>query len=190
MKGTKGARINTHDMAYIALFAVMITICSWISVPTAVPFTFQTFAVFLTVSVLGGKRGTMSVFVYLLMGVVGIPVFSGFTGGIGRLFDLTGGYIVGFLLVALVMWGMEKAIGTRTPALIFAMVLGLVICYIFGTVWFIIFYAADFGIIGVTEVLGYCVFPFIVPDLVKIVLVLLVRKRLAKAIRINESYLK
>ena len=79
------AKIRTYDMAYIAVFTVLIAICSWISIPTAIPFTLQTFAVFLSVSVLGGKRGTMAVLLYVLLGAIGLPVFSGFTGGIGIL---------------------------------------------------------------------------------------------------------
>ena len=95
--------IKTRDIAYIAFFAVVIAVCSWISIPTVVPFTLQTFAVFLTVGVLGGKRGTLAVFVYILLGVCGVPVFSGFSGGIGVLLGQTGGYIAGFLFSALVM---------------------------------------------------------------------------------------
>ena len=98
-------------MAYIGLFAVVIAICSWISIPTVVPFTLQTFAVFLAVAVLGGKRGTLSVIVYVLLGAVGLPVFSGFKGGIGVLLNTTGGYIIGFIFSALLMWAFEKAFG-------------------------------------------------------------------------------
>ena len=105
-------------MAYIGLFAVVIAICSWISIPTVVPFTLQTFAVFLAVAVLGGKRGTLSVIVYVLLGAVGLPVFSGFKGGIGVLLNTTGGYIIGFIFSALLMWAFEKAFGKKTWALI------------------------------------------------------------------------
>ena len=84
-------------MAYIGLFAVVIAICSWISIPTVVPFTLQTFAVFLAVAILGGKRGTLSVIVYVLLGADGLPVFSGFKGGFGVLLNTTGGYIIGFI---------------------------------------------------------------------------------------------
>ena len=73
-------------MAYIAVFTVLIAICSWISIPMTVPFTLQTFAIFLSVSILGGKRGTIAVFIYVLLGVVGIPVFAGFSGGLGILY--------------------------------------------------------------------------------------------------------
>ena len=89
MTSSTSTKMKTLDMAYIGLFAVVIAICSWISIPTVVPFTLQTFAVFLAVAVLGGKRGTLSVIVYVLLGAVGLPVFSGFKGGIGVLLNTT-----------------------------------------------------------------------------------------------------
>jgi biotin transport system substrate-specific component len=154
-------KIKTSDMTYIALFAVLIAICSWISIPTVVPFTLQTFAVFLTVGVLGGKRGTLSVLVYVLLGAVGIPVFAGFKGGLGVLLGNTGGYIIGFIFSALLMWGLEKAIGRSFWALILSMVLALIVCYAFGTAWFMLVYAKNVGAIGLSTVLGWCVLPFI-----------------------------
>lgn len=178
-------KINTKDMVRIALFAVVIAICSWLSIPAAVPFTLQTFGIFLTVAVLGGKRGTMAVTLYLLMGIVGIPVFAGFTGGVGRLLGATGGYIVGFLLSAVVMWVMEKLLGKKQWVLALSMVLGLIICYTFGTIWFIIVYARSTGPIGLWTALGWCVFPYIIPDMIKIVLALLLNKKLASLIRIS-----
>ena len=107
------ARGRTYDMAYIGIFAVVIAVCSWISIPAAVPFTLQTFAVFLAVILLGGKRGTMAVLVYILLGAMGIPVFAGFRGGIGVLFNNTGGYIVGFLCSTLIMWAAESLPGRK-----------------------------------------------------------------------------
>ncbi len=92
---------KTYDMVYISIFTVIIAVCSWISVPMTVPVTLQTFGVFAAVGILGGRRGTMSVLLYILLGAVGLPVFSGFSGGIGRLTGNTGGYIVGFLFSAL-----------------------------------------------------------------------------------------
>lgn len=178
-------KINTKDMVRIALFAVIIAICSWLSVPAAVPFTLQTFGIFLTVAVLGGKRGTMAVALYLLMGIVGIPVFAGFTGGVGRLLGATGGYIVGFLLSAVVMWVMEKLLGKKQWVLVLSMLLGLMVCYTFGTIWFIIVYARSTGPIGLWTALGWCVFPYIIPDLIKMVLALALHKKLAALIRMS-----
>lgn len=185
MEKTAQPKFRTVDMAYIALFAVMIAVCSWISIPATVPFTLQTFGVFLAVGVLGGKRGTLSVLVYLLLGIVGLPVFAGFSGGIGCLLGSTGGYIVGFLFSALVMWAMERFLGKKPWVLVLSMVLGLIVCYAFGTVWFMQVYAKTTGAIGIWTALGWCVFPYIVPDLVKIVLAMVLCKRLAAAIRLR-----
>lgn len=176
---------KTLDMVYIAMFTVLIAICSWISIPTTVPFTLQTFGVFVTVGVLGGKRGSLSVLIYLLLGAIGIPVFAGFTGGMGIVLGSTGGYIIGFLLSALLMWGMEKLLGKKTWVLALSMVLGLLVCYIFGTIWFMLVYTRETGAIGLWTALGWCVFPFVIPDLVKIVLALLICTRLAKVIKVN-----
>ena len=179
-------KMKPQDMAYIALFSVMIAVCAWITIPMTIPFTMQTFGVFLAVGVLGGKRGSLAVLVYLLLGIVGLPVFSGFSGGVGCLVGSTGGYIVGFLLSALTVWGMEALFGTRkTWLLALYMVLGLAVCYAFGTAWFLYFYAHNTGPIGLVTALGWCVFPYIIPDLVKIGLALAIRRRLSAAIRLR-----
>ena len=179
------SRITTRDMTYIGLFAVVIAVCSWLSIPATVPFTLQTFAVFAAVGILGGKRGTLAVLVYLLLGAVGVPVFAGFSGGVGVLFGSTGGYIAGFLLSALVMWLMEKTLGRKTWVLALSMVIGLIVCYFFGTLWFKFIYARETGPIGIMTALGWCVIPYIIPDLLKIALALVLSKRLRKAIHLD-----
>ena len=171
---------KTYDMAYIALFTVLITICSWISIPTAIPFTLQTFAVFLSVSILGGKRGTAAVIVYVLLGAVVVPVFAEFTGGLGIIMNTTGGYIIGFIFSALIMWLMESLFGKKLWVQGLSMVLGLIVLYVIGTVWFMLVYMKNTGSIGLTTVLGWCVVPFIIPDLMKIALALTVSRTLHK----------
>lgn len=177
------SRSKTYDMVYIAIFAVLMAVCSWISIPMAVPFTLQTFGVFLAVGVLGGKRGTLSIVVYVLLGAIGIPVFAGFTGGLGIVLSNTGGYIIGFIFSALIMWAIEAALGKKTWVLAVSMIAGLIVCYAFGTVWFMYVYAKNMGAVGLATVLGWCVIPFIVPDLVKIALALMLSKRLAGVIK-------
>lgn len=180
------SRFRTLDMAYMALFAVLMAVCSWISLPLGpVPFTLQTFAVFLAVGVLGGRRGTITILVYILMGAVGLPVFSNFSGGIGQLMGATGGYILGFLGSALVMWAMEALLGKKTWVLAVSMVLGLVVCYAFGTFWFMQVYARTSGPVGVMAALGWCVFPYILPDLGKIALALLLGNRLSPVLKLG-----
>ena len=185
MEAAVKPKMRTVDMAYIAMFAVVMAVCAWISIPAAVPFTLQTFGVFLAVGMLGGKRGTLAVLVYLLLGAVGMPVFAGFNGGLGYMLGSTGGYIVGFLLSALTMWGFEAALGRKTWVLAVSMVLGLAVCYAFGTAWFMVVYAKNTGAIGLATALGWCVIPYIVPDLVKIALALLLQKLLSSAIRLR-----
>lgn len=168
---------KTKDAALIALFAVIISICAWISIPTTIPFTMQTFGVFLSLDVLGGKRGTFSIIVYLLLGIVGMPVYAGGTSGIGIIFGNTGGYMVGWLIAGFVMWIMETVLGRKRWVLALSSLLGLLVCYIVGTVWFMVIYARDMGKISLWTALVWCVIPFIIPDLCKILLALSVQKR-------------
>lgn len=180
MKSGAVNRSRTYDVAYIGIFTALITICSWISIPAAIPFTLQTFAVFLAVSILGGKRGTLAVVVYVLLGAIGIPVFAEFTGGIGIILRSTGGYIIGFIFSALVMWLMESLFGRKLWVQGISMVLGLIACYAVGTAWFMFVYMRDTGAVGLTTVLGWCVVPFVIPDALKIVLALMLSSALKK----------
>jgi len=166
-------RSKTYDIVYIAVF-------SWISIPAQVPFTLQTFGVFIAVGVLGGKRGSLSVLVFILLGAIGIPVFANFSGGIGVLAGPTGGYIIGFLFSALLMWAMEKLPGKKSVMQIVSMIAGLIVCYAFGTVCFVIVYGRMNGPIGFTAALASCVVPFIIPDIIKIALAYVLSRKLRK----------
>lgn len=176
-------KMKTLDMVYIALFACLMAICAWISIPGQIPFTLQTMGVFLAVGLLGGKRGTVAVLVYILMGAVGLPVFSGFAGGLGKLLGTTGGYIVGFLVSALLMWAMEALFGSKKWVLPVSMVVGLIACYAFGTAWFMVVYTSSKGAITLGAVLGMCVIPYIIPDAVKIAVALLLTKALKRFVK-------
>ena len=168
MNTTTMQQNKTRDIVFIGIFAALIAICSWISIPTTVPFTLQTMGVFTAVGLLGGKRGSLAVLVYILLGLVGLPVFAGFSGGVGVLFGTTGGYIIGFLASALLMWGIETVCGRGKIVLAISMVLGLV--------------AKTSGAVGLGTVLGWCVIPFIIPDLIKIGIALLLTERFRKVI--------
>ena len=176
-------RVSVYDLVMVALFAALIVVCAWVTIPGSVPFTLQTMGVFLAVGLLGGKRGTAAVLVYILLGAVGMPVFSGFSGGVGRLLGTTGGYIIGFLVAALAMWALEAIFGRAKWVLPVSMLLGLLLCYAFGTVWFLVLYTKTKGAISVVSVLSMCVIPFILPDLMKIALALLLTNRLGRFIR-------
>ncbi|MBQ9346440.1 MAG: biotin transporter BioY, partial [Oscillibacter sp.] len=150
-------------------------VCAWVSVPVPkplVPFTMQTFAVFTAVLCLGGRRGLYAVAAYLLLGAAGVPVFSGFRGGLDVLLGNTGGYILGFVFLDLTYWLLTRLLGEALWVKIAGCVLGLAVCYAFGTAWFLKVYASTTGPIGLTAALGWCVFPFLLPDGVKLVLAL------------------
>ena len=175
--------LSVRVLCYTALGAALTAICAWISIPATVPFTLQTFAVFLVTGLLGVKCGTLSVLVYLLLGAVGLPVFAGFKGGVGVLFGVTGGYLIGFLLTALAVGIITKHFGRSLPVLIAAMVLGLILCYAFGSLWFLTLYTKNTGPITVGGVLGMCVLPFLPVDGVKILLAAFLTRRLERFVK-------
>ena len=167
------------DLVYIAVSAAIIAVCSWISIPTVIPFTMQTFAVFFILSFFGGKRGTAAIVVYLILGTIGIPVFSNFTGGIGILLGPTGGYILGFVLIGLIYWLTTQFLGRKLWVELISLLVGIAVLYTFGTVWYIKVYASRTGSVGLFTALTLCVFPFILPDLLKLGLALLLARRIA-----------
>ena len=175
--------MKTRDMTYIALMAVLISVCSWLSVPSVIPFTMQTFGIFCALLLLGGKRGSIAVLLYIVMGAVGLPVFSNFTGGVGKLMGPSGGYIFGFLLTALCYWAMTALLGEKPLIKILGLAAGLVLCYAFGTLWFVEVHSRSEPI-GIISALSMCVFPFILPDAIKLALALAVEKLLKNRIKL------
>ena len=167
-------KLKTRDMAYIALAIAINAVCAFITIPATVPFTLQVFGVFFTLEYLGGKRGAIAVWLYLLMGAVGLPVFSGFRGGFSVLLSATGGFIMAFAAVALLSFVLSFF---RLPRFAHYLVAGLSLALIYfgGCAWFV-------NMMGGTLVhaLMVCVVPFILPDLIKIVLAFLLSARLGK----------
>lgn len=173
-------KLKTIDLTLCGMFAAVLAVCSWIQIPAAVPFTLQTFAVFAALGLLGGKRGTITICVYLLLGAIGVPVFAGFKGGIGALFGATGGYLLGFLLSGLFVWFAEKRFGDSLPVFIAAMIVGLLLCYAFGTAWFVVVYTRANGAISFGKALAMCVLPFLPFDAIKLALAAVIREALRR----------
>ena len=179
--------MKTKELVYVALCAVIIAICSWISIPTAVPFTLQTFGIYLSISVLGGKLGTISFLIYLALGAIGLPVFAGFKSGFAAITGPTGGYLLGFLATALIMWGFEKFFGKNKVSFIISAIIGLVACYALGTIWFMKVFSSANGAIGLGATLGMCVIPFIIPDLIKLVAAYLIGSKISAISKLNTA---
>jgi biotin transport system substrate-specific component len=177
--------MSTRNAAYIAMMAVILCVCSWLTIPFTVPFTMQTFAVYCALLLLGGRRGLLAIGLYILLGLVGLPVFSGFRGGPGHLLGLTGGYIIGFLFTGLGYLLMESKLrGLGFLPRILLLALDLLPCYLVGTLWFTAVSRLHGSEIGFFGALGLCVVPYILPDLVKVVLAERICARVGKHLKI------
>lgn len=184
MAQTEKKKTNSKitDMVYIGLSAAIIAVCSWISIPLTVPITLQTMGVVLISGLFGAKRGTLSTLLYILIGAIGVPVFSGFKSGFGVLLGSTGGYIIGFIFTALIV-GIVSDKTNKLWALILSMVVGILVCYVFGTAWFAVVYAKTNEPASLATILGWCVIPFLIPDAVKIALAAVLTNRLKKFVK-------
>ena len=170
--------MKIKEMTRIALMVCVITICSWLTIPVAVPYTMQAFAVFCTLLLLGGRYGLAAIIVYVIMGCMGLPVFSGFRGGIAHIMGPTGGYIIGFIFTAAFYWLFEplhcKYSKLRLPVLAG----GLMLCYLIGTVWYKVVYGTRGTSYSVLMVISICVLPYVVPDLIKLALAWIISNRI------------
>lgn len=172
---------TTRKMARCALFAALLSICSWLTIPLPeISITMQTFGVFLTMGLLGGGWGTVACLIWMLLGAAGLPVFSGFRGGFGVLLGPTGGYILGFLAACLIYWAVTAGLGKKYRWL--AMVLGLLCCYAFGTLWYMFAYLGS-SEVTIWAVLAKCVVPFVLPDLAKLYLADFLTRRLERFVQ-------
>lgn len=167
---TAKQKSSVLELAYVGLSAALISVCAWIAIPlpSNISFTMQTFAICTVAGLLGWRRGLLAVAVYLLLGFVGLPVFSGFRSGAGVLLGATGGYLIGFLFMAPCIGALTERFGRTIPTLVFSMVLGEALLYLFGTIWFVTVYAAKTGPMGYKAAFALCVLPYLVPDAVKI----------------------
>lgn len=168
-----------YKTVQIALMTVFIAVCAWITIPSYVPFTLQTFGVYLSLLLLGGKKGFVSILLYILLGAAGLPVFSGAGSGFGYILGPTGGYLFGFVLCSLLFVIAEAAAKEKIKN--FAVLgAGTLLCYAAGTLWFMLSTNTDF-----IKSFLVCALPFAIPDTIKLVLALHLAKRLKKITALN-----
>lgn len=181
MKTKKQSVWDAKTMTLIALMAAVTCVLGPLSftIPISpVPISLTNLAVYLAVYVLGMKQGTISYLVYLLIGLAGLPVFSSFTGGAGKLFGPTGGYLIGFVFMALICGFFIEKWPTKQYLHFAGMVLGTAVCYLFGTVW--LAFQAN---MGVYAALTAGVIPFLPGDLVKIVIAVIAGSAIRKQLK-------
>lgn len=170
METVSRSHARLKSMVFVALMAAFLCIFSPISIPLPlVPITLQTFGVFLVSALLGWKRGTVAVLIYLLLGLIGLPVFSGWTGGFSSFATPSSGYIIGFVFTALLTGFLIDRFPNRLWMYPVAMIAGLAVCYLFGTIWFLVYMNVWMSTpYSFWEAVLICVLPFLVGDAVKI----------------------
>jgi biotin transport system substrate-specific component len=174
-------KASTKGKVYAALFGALTAAGAFIVIPLPpVPITAQTFFLNVAAILLGGPLGAVSQFVYVMLGVVGIPVFAGGKAGLGVLFGPTGGYLFGFIMAAFVIGtvnGMRKNAGIFWH--IFAMFIGMLIIYFLGSIQLSFVAKIDFR-----KALTIGVLPFIPGDIIKIILAAIICSRFKGRVKV------
>ena len=158
----------------------IISLLAWVQIPAPIPFTMQTLGIYLACGVLGGKTALLTAMVYIALGMVGLPVFSGFSGGFGALLGPTGGFIMGFVLIPLSVLLAEKT-PIKKHSLVIGCGLGTAFCYIAGMLWYSLVYMR--GEAGLIAAFFACVLPYIIPDGIKLMVAAIAAKRINKTIK-------
>ena len=169
-------KIRTKQRVLIALMTAVTCVLGPLSIPlpfSPVPISLTNFAIFLAIFVLGMKSGTISFIIYLLLGAVGVPVFSSFRGGFQVLAGPTGGYLIGFIFLALIMGFALDHFDRKLVPTIIGMIIGMAVCYAFGTVWLAKLLSLSFK-----EGLMMGVIPYLPGDAAKIIIAAIVGPKL------------
>ena len=176
--------LKTKNLVLCALFAAITCVLAPVSIPIGiVPVSLATFAVMLSGIVLGAKWGTLSQLIYLVIGAVGLPVFSSYSGGVSKLAGPTGGYLVGYLALSFICgfvyyhFGKGKSIFKKYAAMIISMIIGTAVLYAFGTFWFCLVTHTGF-----LAALATCVVPFLIGDGIKMVAVCIIAPQIEFAL--------
>lgn len=201
--GKKTETLNANrryirDICYIALFTALLMVFSWIAIPISeISITLQTMGVCLAAGFLGWKRGTLCVIAYILLGICCVPVFSGFKNFYALILSASAGYVIGFIFTALLVGFVSDRlhlVGDRFTSkvksqivqlviLAAAMVVGVAVCYVFGTLWYLLIYKGSATADNLQIALTYCVYPYLLPDFVKIVVATVLVNRLKRYVK-------
>ena len=174
-------KVRTRQLTLIGLMTAVICILGPLSIPipvSPVPITLTNLAIFFAIYLLGIKGGTACLLVYLCLGTAGLPVFSSFSGGLGRLAGPTGGYLIGFIFLALIQGSLMKAFPGKNTAAVIGMILGMAVCYCFGTAWLAIQMELTFP-----AALSIGVLPYLPGDGVKIIIAAVTGPKLKAAVQ-------
>lgn len=179
LSNTHAASFRIRQLTTVGLMTAVICLLGPLALGGPVPVSLGMLGIYLAASILGMKLGTLSVAIYILLGLAGVPVFVNFTAGAGKLFGPTGGYIIGYIFMALICGFFVDRWGGKFIISILGMVLGTFVCYLFGSAWLAFQMSLTFP-----QALAAGAIPYIPFDLIKLFLGLIlggqVRKRLKK----------
>ena len=171
--------MKLRKMIFCAVFAAILCVTAPLAIPLGpVPLTLATFVIYLAASVLGWRLGTVSVLLYIAIGAIGLPVFSGFSGGFQKLAGVTGGYIVGYIPCALAAGFIAGKFKGRIWSYPVGMAIGTILLYTLGTAWFSLETKT-----GAAAALLLCVVPFLIGDVIKIAVVTAIAPQLRKRVK-------
>lgn len=177
-------RMSTRQLTLIGVMTAVTCVLGPLSLPIGlVPISLTNLAIYFAVYILGRKRGTISFMVYLLIGLIGLPVFSGFSGGFPKLAGPTGGYLIGFIFMAFISGIFIDKFQDKIYMCFLGMVLGTIVTYLFGTAW--LAYVANMPF---NKALTVGVLPFIPGDLVKMIIAALIGPQIRKRLKIAGLY--
>lgn len=172
-------KLSVYQMTTCAIMAALMCVLGPMSIPIGpIPVSLTNFVIYLTVMLIGGKLATVSYLLYLFLGAAGMPVFSGYQGGPAKLAGPTGGYLIGFILMALISGWFVRKFRDRPVVTVLGMALATLVAYAFGTGWFVLMMKCELW-----YALTVCVFPFVPFDLAKIVLAVLQGAIIYKALQ-------
>lgn len=184
---------STSNLTCMALMTALLCIMAPCSVTlpiSPISYSLATLAIYFIITILDMKSSVVCIILYLLIGLIGLPVFSNFGAGLGKLIGPTGGYLVGYIFIALIGGFFTTKFNGKIYMYIIGMILATAVLYIFGTAWYLILN----GEATLAIALSFCVFPFLIPDLCKIIIAAclgeVVRRRLLKSgiqLKPNES---
>ena len=174
------AILSTKKLTLAALMSALLCLLAPLSIPIGpVPITLSLFVIYIISYVLDVNTAIISVFIYLLIGAAGIPVFAGYKSGIGIILGPSGGYLISYLLIVYISSYINNKYPNKKIVQLFAMFISLIICYIIGTIWFSVFKKMTF-----VESLFICVFPFIITDMIKIIAACIIGTEIRQRLRL------
>ena len=169
----------TYNISLIAFFTTLLVISSWFTIPFVIPFTLQTLVIFIFIQVLDLKKSVVILLIYFLLGIIGIPVFNSFQSGLVVFIGPTGGFLIGFIPMIIVsklltLNKSNKTSKSKNLSTFISLFIGLVCCYVISVLWYILIYDTSTNVLSAFSIL---VLPFIIPDIIKIIISIMIVKR-------------